>query len=290
MSSPDSAIDPALRDLPPPTQTAGIKRKIRTANATSPLITPDRGRVTRRSAALLSAALQLHSTSPGDKAPSGPDIEPSRGEEENKYQWTPRDSAKRSRHRSPSSHATRSNDWAAPLTPTPNPLMAPQGTGPSSRSHSPSHGGIDNLAAAAAAATFQSGPNHHLPQPQLPYPFGLTPFRYPCLMPHQPQPPPGDPNNPAFVAFDPSEGSQVPPSATTSPSTASRRTSGGPLGSVQGSRPASRPSSRGREDHFASFSTLLAATEAHSTRHSSVAGSHAPSYYPTPERDIGPTR
>jgi hypothetical protein len=126
------------------------------------------------------------------------------------------------------------------------------------------------------------------PRPQLPYPFGLTPFRYPCHTPHLPQPPPGDPNNPAFVPFDPSEGSQHPLSATTSPSDMSRRTSGGPVGSVPGSRPASRPSSRGRDDHhFASFSTLLAASEAHSTRHSSVAGSHPPSYYPTPERDLG---
>lgn len=38
-----------------------------------------------------------------------------------------------------------------------------------------------------------------------PYPFGLTPYRYPCLTPHLPQPPPGDPGNPHFRAFDPTE-------------------------------------------------------------------------------------
>lgn len=36
-----------------------------------------------------------------------------------------------------------------------------------------------------------------------PYPFGLTPFRYSCLHPSQPAPPPGDPANPKFKAFDP---------------------------------------------------------------------------------------
>lgn len=38
-----------------------------------------------------------------------------------------------------------------------------------------------------------------------PYPFGLTPYRYPCLTPHLPQPPPGDPANPHFRAFDAAE-------------------------------------------------------------------------------------
>ncbi|CAK9785331.1 hypothetical protein CC85DRAFT_284594 [Cutaneotrichosporon oleaginosum] len=295
MSSYDATIDPALRDLPPPPPAAGVKRKIRAANASPVPIPQDRGRVTRRSAAaLLSAAQQLHSaTSPSsDKALSAPDLEPSRGEEENKYQWTPRDSAKRSRHRSPSSHAgggggghapapPRVNNWTAALaagSPNLSPTSAPpQGTGgPSSSLHSPTLGGIDNLA--AAAATFQPNP----PRQQLPYPYGLTPFRYPCLTPHLPQPPPGDPTNPAFIAFDPSHASQR--STTTSPSDSSR--SNGHMAPMPGSMPASRPSSRGRDDHFASFSTLLAASEAHSTQQS-IAGSHPPSYYPTPERDLG---
>ena len=38
----------------------------------------------------------------------------------------------------------------------------------------------------------------------LPYPFGLTPFRYPCLSPHQPPPPPGDPSAHDFRPFEPS--------------------------------------------------------------------------------------
>jgi hypothetical protein len=43
----------------------------------------------------------------------------------------------------------------------------------------------------------------------LPYPIGLTPFRYPCLVPHVPPPPPGDPHAPGFKPFDPA---QLPPS------------------------------------------------------------------------------
>ena len=43
----------------------------------------------------------------------------------------------------------------------------------------------------------------------MPYPYGLTPFRYQCHTPHLPPPPPGDPTDPNFHPFD--------PTATTSP-------------------------------------------------------------------------
>lgn len=101
MSSHEAIIDPALRDLPPPSHAAGVKRKIRASNSspTSSSSAPNRGRVTRRSAALRSAAQHPpNSTSPSDNPPTASDIEPSRGEEENKYQWTPRDSAVRTKN------------------------------------------------------------------------------------------------------------------------------------------------------------------------------------------------
>ncbi|EKC99567.1 hypothetical protein A1Q2_06103 [Trichosporon asahii var. asahii CBS 8904] len=167
-SSHDPVIDPSLRDLPPPTR--GMKRKAAAAAKASPAPSAG-GRVTRRSAKEQPAPLQPP--------------EPARGEEENLIGYGRNREAsttKRSRRRSPDHPA----EW----------------------SHSGPLGGIENLAAAAA---YQSNPpsttppSTTAPPTTYPYPFGLTPYRYPCLTPHLPQPPPGDPANPHFRAFDPAE-------------------------------------------------------------------------------------
>lgn len=53
---------------------------------------------------------------------------------------------------------------------------------------------------------------HELTEPHVVYPYGLTPFRFPCLHPDDPPPPPGDPADPKFKRYEPLD--QLRPPAT----------------------------------------------------------------------------
>ncbi|KAL7420119.1 hypothetical protein Q5752_005085 [Cryptotrichosporon argae] len=61
--------------------------------------------------------------------------------------------------------------------------------------------------ALALAGTLASAAAPSAKTRSLPYPFGLTPFVYPCHVPHQPPPPPGDPYATNFRRY-------IPPSAS----------------------------------------------------------------------------
>ncbi|RSH94838.1 hypothetical protein EHS25_004644 [Saitozyma podzolica] len=204
----DIPIDPALQERSSrsnhaATKLAGTKRKARgsisisgsgsapapapasvagTGAATSP--TTHQGRVTRRSAAAAAASTETASgpgigvgarstQKPKGKGKEMAPGEPARGEEENLIE-APWD---------------KSNKRVRRETPT-KPTKAP----PAASAAEPSK--IPNGAPSAPPASSSV-------RPPLPYPIGLTPFRYPCLTPHLPAPPPGDPSAPGFKRFDP---------------------------------------------------------------------------------------
>ncbi|WVW82056.1 hypothetical protein I302_104061 [Kwoniella bestiolae CBS 10118] len=181
-SSADIPIDPSLQQLPsatsPTSKTGGTKRKTRasgpsTSTSTSP-------RVTRRSNAQI------------ETAPSGLEGgEPARGEEENLNGYWGPSSSKRARRSSPTK---RSKPSAAQHETAGGTSRSEGGT------RRPSIPGVEDSASAATPAKRKSsGIFPYFPL----YPVGLTPFRYPCLTPSQPNPPAGDPNDPNFKPFNP---------------------------------------------------------------------------------------
>ncbi|OWZ65830.1 hypothetical protein AYX14_03231 [Cryptococcus neoformans] len=71
--------------------------------------------------------------------------------------------------------------------------------GPSRKSSHSAAAGMDSLASVAVAHDPRRNSTNNRP----PYPFGLTPFRYPCHNLDLPPLPPGNPNDPNFRPFDP---------------------------------------------------------------------------------------
>ncbi|ALO69552.1 hypothetical protein CNH00285 [Cryptococcus deneoformans JEC21] len=71
--------------------------------------------------------------------------------------------------------------------------------GPSRKSSRSGATGMESLASVAVAHDPRRNSSYNRP----PYPFGLTPFRYPCHNLDLPPPPPGNPNDPNFRPFDP---------------------------------------------------------------------------------------
>ncbi|CAD6579612.1 MAG: negative regulator of the PHO system [Tremellales sp. Tagirdzhanova-0007] len=191
MSTSDCIIDPALRDAPRTIPAFRLPRKRnarKSVSHTSTTLNASRspgGRVTRRSAAL-GHALE------GE--------EPTRGEEENllRYAWAGSD-VKRPRHHSPESGTGLAQTERVFL---PGVAVQQQSWSAMSSLPSTSTRGMEPLAPADAPSAHQPLARSHLNP--LPYPFGLTPFRYPCLSPHQPPPPPGDPSAHDFRPFEPS--------------------------------------------------------------------------------------
>ncbi|KAK4688294.1 hypothetical protein P7C73_g1819, partial [Tremellales sp. Uapishka_1] len=188
MSSIEASIDPSLRELPVPPRKlprqTSAKRK-----AKEPILTrTTSSRVTRRTQAVASEEL----------------AEPTRGEEENLigYEWSRPGDAKRSRHHSPAAGSIP--NVYAPIASSdflPHWTDGVQGA-TSVQTTNLDVTGMKGLAAAAVA--FQAENTNVAPPRRLyPYPYGITPFRYPCLHPSQPAPPPGDPTDPKFTPFDP---------------------------------------------------------------------------------------
>ncbi|WWC66624.1 uncharacterized protein I206_100527 [Kwoniella pini CBS 10737] len=193
-TSTDIPIDPSLREISiaEPPKSAGTKRKARGSNnnaAASP--STSSGRATRRSAV---------NNINAENAYVG---EPTRGEEENlNGYWAPTNT-KRARRSSPTKRSRPSSSSTKfQASPNKGDGSLSGNAGPSGTSYDSglSLAGIEDLAAAAIAANGK-GPGllSYIPM----YPIGLTPFRYPCLKPIIPNPPPGDPNDPNFKPFNP---------------------------------------------------------------------------------------
>ncbi|WWD09174.1 hypothetical protein V865_007296 [Kwoniella europaea PYCC6329] len=198
-TSSEIPIDPSLREsssTTSPTKLAGTKRKTRgsgpsTSSASSP-------RVTRRSA--------VHNE--GNSIESA---EPARGEEENLNGYWGPGNPKRAKRSSP----TKRSKPTTSSTPSRNHVenaAGPSGTGKGSGSGGgPSISVIGELAGLANRKSSSSGVFPYFPL----YPVGLTPFRYPCLKPSEPNPPPGDPKNPNFKPFNPHESNTTTGGTTT---------------------------------------------------------------------------
>ncbi|GFZ42406.1 hypothetical protein JCM24511_00121 [Saitozyma sp. JCM 24511] len=234
----DIPIDPALqaerssRSNHATTKLAGTKRKARgsiSASGSAPapaapsvvagpgaatLPTTPQGRVTRRSAAAAAASTEAASVpgigvgarstqKPKGKGKEMAPGEPARGEEENLIEapWDKSNQLKSGRNTELTLMLMIPQKRARRESPV-KPVKAPPAASAAALSKVPN--GVP-----PALPTSSSG---RLP---LPYPIGLTPFRYPCLTPHLPAPPPGDPNAPGFKRFDPSATS--PPVSTAIP-------------------------------------------------------------------------
>ncbi|WVQ78920.1 hypothetical protein IAT38_001012 [Cryptococcus sp. DSM 104549] len=184
------ALQESQSNLESPTAgpSTGTKRKTRSGSA-KPSPVP---RVTRRTAANVVSSLSAPAGGASEASGSGGNVheEPARGEEVNlNGYWAPESSTSKRARRTPPD-------------PSPSQRFYPAGGDAVGEgwgnTRAGSAAGIDQLASAAVADEARRSP----PRPY-PYPFGVTPFRYPCLAHDRPPPPPGDPNDHNFKPFNP---------------------------------------------------------------------------------------
>ncbi|WVR03686.1 hypothetical protein IAU60_000681 [Kwoniella sp. DSM 27419] len=211
--SSDINIDPALREATLLPSGSTRKRKTR-GNPTAINAGPSdhavqsgpstsAARPTRRS-----AAAPVVAGGGSSAVGAGTTAEPTRGEEENLNGYWGPDRGKRPRRSSPTKRAAdvlaSSSTSNLPSTGTNRfyPIDQPEWMAVSGQP-GPSSPGPNGIVSAAVANAAMSADELAF-QPFVPrYPFGLTPFRYPCLLPDKPAPPPGDSANPHFRPFDP---------------------------------------------------------------------------------------
>ncbi|RXK39678.1 hypothetical protein M231_03032 [Tremella mesenterica] len=191
----DPAIDPALR-TPPRTRrrssvttrstTGNVKRKSRGPQDIPPGGAGTKGIMNRRTGSFVGVDQE--------------GVEPTRGEEENlnRYDYS---TAKRTRHNPPVKVVNDQRFDPA--------LDMSTWYGPSALPAIPIVSTMSNDPLPDPVLTESNSPKQPIPTHRLPYPYGMTPFRYPCLTPHLPPPPPGDPSDPSFRRFDPYEPRQV---------------------------------------------------------------------------------
>ncbi|KAK8861718.1 hypothetical protein IAR55_002541 [Kwoniella newhampshirensis] len=202
----DVPIDPALRDPSPstsPVKVAGSKRKTRPR--TSSTATSSAGgvgvgassRVTRRSAAGTAGSSTAIGTGAIARRERGGE-EPARGEEENLNGYWGPGGNKRARRESLQKRSSSAHRFYPPSGPDRPKSDWANVSGTTTQGDTDGPDGIEGL---AALATSHQNPLQ-APVYRFPYPFGLTPFRHPCLTPDHPPPPPGDPNDTNFKPFD----------------------------------------------------------------------------------------